>query len=222
MLIIWRQAYSSNLITAKKILFIIFWTFLIVLSLYFYYDNAIAYLYGYRSERFGQTLFENQIWFIAHIIGATFSLFLGPIQFWKPVRKKYIRYHRLAGKFYIIGSLFAGISSLRLSLINDCIGCRYPLFILSILFLLSTSLAWFAIKQKNVTAHKQFMTRSYTCALAFVFVRLNQIIPLNFLYDIIEDTAIRRTVNEWIFSFVPIILVEIFMIWLPSVKRKKS
>lgn len=210
------------MITTKKILLIIFWTLLIVLSLYFYYDNAIAYLYGYRSERFGQTLFENQIWFTTHIIGATFSLFLGPIQFWKSVRKKYIRYHRFAGKLYIIGSLIAGIASLRLSLINDCIGCRYPLFILSILFLLSTSLAWYAIKQKNISAHKQFMSRSYTCALAFVLVRLNQIIPMNFLFDVIEDTAIKRTVNEWIFSFIPIILVEIFMIWLPSVRRKKS
>lgn len=192
------------------------------MSLYFYNDNAIAYLYGYRSDRFGQTLFENQIWFLAHIIGATFSLFLGPIQFWKSVRKQYIRYHRFAGKLYIIGSLIAGIASLRLSLINDCIGCRYSLFILSVLFLLSTSLAWYAIKQKNISAHKQFMTRSYICALAFVLVRLNQIIPMNFLFDVIEDTTIKRTVNEWIFSFVPIILVEIYMIWLPSVRRNKS
>lgn len=207
--------------TTKKTLLIVSWTLLLGVSLLFYYDNAIAYLYGYRSERFGHTLFENQIWFIAHIIGATFSLFLGPIQFWGSVRKKYIRYHRFAGKLYVIGSLIAGLSALRLSLINDCIGCRYPLFILSLLFLLSTSLAWYAIKQRNITAHRQFMTRSYTCALAFVFVRLNQIIPFGFLFDIIEDAATRRTVNEWTFSFVPIILVEIFMIWLPSVRKSK-
>lgn len=207
--------------TIRKIYFIIFWTLLIGVSLYFYYDNAIAYLFGYRSERFGETLFENQIWFVAHIVGATFSLFLGPVQFWKIFRNKYMGYHRFAGKLYIIGSLIAGISSLRLSLINDCVGCRYSLFILSVLFLLSTYLAWYAIKQRNITAHKQFMVRSYVCALAFVFVRLNQIIPLNFLFDAIEDPAIRRTVNEWMFSFAPIILAEIFMVWLPSVRRNK-
>ena len=207
--------------TAKKTFVMLCWTLLIGVSLLFYYDNAIAYLYGYRSDRFGQTLFDNQIWFITHIIGATFSLFLGPIQFWRAVRNKYIRYHRFAGKLYVIGSLTAGISALRLSLINDCIGCRYPLFILSVLFLLSTSLAWYTIKQRNIIAHRQFMTRSYTCALAFVFVRLNQIIPLGFLFDTIEDAATRRTVNEWTFSFVPIILVEIVMVWLPSVRQSK-
>ena len=206
---------------ARKLLIIVFWTTIIGVSSYFYYDNAIAYLFGYRSERFGQTLFENQIWFISHIIGATFSLFLGPFQFWGAIRKKYISYHRLAGKIYIIGSLVAGVSALRLSLINDCLGCRYSLALLSILFLLTTSLAWITIRRKNIVAHKHFMTRSYTCALAFVFVRLNQLIPLDFLYYPINDPVIQRTVNEWMFTFVPIIAVEIFMIWIPSVKRIK-
>jgi uncharacterized protein YlxP (DUF503 family) len=27
---------------------------------------------------------------------------------------------------------------------------------------------------------------------------------------------------EWTFSILPIILVEIFMIWIPSLKQKKS
>jgi len=205
----------------RKLLLIIFWTVTIIVSLYFYYDNAIAYLYGYRSERFGLTLFENQIWFVIHITGATFSLFLGPIQFWGYIRKNYISYHRLAGKLYIIGSLIAGGSALRLSLINDCLGCRYSLVLLSILFLLTTSLAWVSIKRKNITAHRQFMIRSYTCALAFVFVRLYQILPLDFLYSTINDAEIRRTVNEWMFSFIPIIIVEVVMIWLPSVKQIK-
>jgi uncharacterized membrane protein len=204
-----------------KLLVIVFWTTIFVVSSYFYYDNAIVYLFGYRSERFGQTLFENQMWFILHIIGATFSLFLGPFQFSGTIRKKYISYHRLAGKLYIIGSLVAGVSALRLSIINDCVGCRYSLALLSILFLLTTSLAWITIRKHNIIAHKHFVTRSYACALAFIFVRLNQIIPLDFLYYPINDPVIQRTVNEWMFTFVPIIAVEIFMIWIPSVKQIK-
>lgn len=197
----------------------LFWTFMIGASILFYWDNAVAYLFGYRSERFGQSLFHYQFWFVAHIVGATCSLFLGPVQFWEGIRKKYKRYHRVAGKCYILGSLVAGISSLRLSLINDCQGCRYSLFILSILFLLSTSLAWYAIKQKNTTAHRQFMIRSYTCALAFVFVRLNQLFPLGFLYSAIADQEVKQTVNEWMFSLMPLLFVEIFMIWFPSVRK---
>ena len=204
---------------SRKILIILFWTVIISISAYFYFYNVLGYLFGYRNERFGVTLFENQLWFIAHMIGATFSLFLGPIQFWPSIRKKYASYHKSAGKLYIIGSLIAGISALRLSLIYDCVGCRYSLIILSILFLLTTSLAWVSIKRKNIIAHRQFMIRSYTCALAFVFIRLYQILPLDFLYSSINNVEVQRTVNEWLFSFIPLITVEIVMIWLPSIRK---
>lgn len=206
----------------SKMLIVFGWIAIIFLSLYFYFDNAIAYLYGYKSDRFGTTFFHNQVWFVAHIIGATFSIFLGPVQFWKFIRKKYIRYHRIAGKLYILGSLVAGLSALRLSLINDCTGCRYPLFILSLLFILTTAMAWYAVKKRNILAHRQFMARSYTCALAFVFVRLYQVLPINFFFSAIEDPSVRRTVNEWFFSFVPLLLVEIWMAWIPSLQQHKS
>jgi uncharacterized membrane protein len=192
----------------------IFWTALIVLSAAFYFENAVVYLFGYRNARFA----GNEFWFIAHILGAACSLFLGPIQFWKSIRTKYIRYHRLAGKIYIFGSLIAGVAALRLSLIFGCVGCRFSLFPLSILFILTTALAWYAITQKNITAHKQFMVRSYTCALAFVFVRLYQVIPMEFLFGVIDDPTVKRVVIEWMFSILPLLIVEIVMIWMPSLK----
>ncbi|MBX2942086.1 MAG: DUF2306 domain-containing protein [Cyclobacteriaceae bacterium] len=192
----------------------IFWAILILLSAAFYFENAVVYLFGYRNARFA----GNEFWFVAHILGATCSLFLGPIQFWKSIRTKYIRYHRLAGKIYIIGSLIAGVAALRLSLIFGCVGCRFSLFPLSILFILTTSLAWYAITQKNITAHKQFMVRSYTCALAFVFARLYQVIPMEFIFGIIDDPTVKRVVIEWMFSILPLIIVEIAIIWIPSIQ----
>jgi len=192
----------------------IFWAILILLSAAFYFENAVVYLFGYRNARFA----GNEFWFVAHILGATCSLFLGPIQFWKSIRTKYIRYHRLAGKIYIIGSLIAGVAALRLSLIFGCVGCRFSLFPLSILFILTTSLAWYAITQKNITAHKQFMVRSYTCSLAFVFARLYQVIPMEFIFGIIDDPTVKRVVIEWMFSILPLIIVEIAIIWIPSIQ----
>jgi uncharacterized membrane protein len=199
-------------------LLIIFWGALILLSVYFYFDNAIVYFFGYRNPRFS----ENQFWFILHIAGATCSLFLGPIQFWKFIRTRYIRFHRIAGKIYIIGSLAAAVSAFRLALSFDCVGCRYSLIPLSILFFLTTSLAWYAIKQKNIIAHKQFMVRSYVCALAFVFVRLYQVLPLDFIFQPITNDDVFAVVVEWTFSILPLILVEIVMIWIPSVRKSQS
>lgn len=147
--------------------------------------------------------------------GGTCALFLGPIQFWSWFRNRYLRIHRFLGKVYIIGALVAGLSALRLSLINDCHACRYSLLLLSILFIFFTAAAYYSIRGYEIQAHKQFMVRSYVCALAFVFVRL----PMGSFFGLVETAGEQRIVGEWFFSLVPLFLVEMWMTWLPALKR---
>lgn len=196
------------------------WLLIISLSVYFFYDNVIAYFFGYRSKLFGDTLLRNQIWVSLHMAGGTLILLLGPIQFWNWFRKKFLHVHRLLGKIYLVGAGLAGFSALGISLISSCLPCRISLFLLAAFLLLSSGLAWITIKQHNIKAHRQFMIRSYVCALAFVAVRIDGILPLDFLFSNIEDPTFRRTVNEYFFSFVPLIFAEIGMTWLPAIKGK--
>jgi hypothetical protein len=49
-----------------------------------------------------------------------------------------------------------------------------------------------------------------------VAVRLGGVFPLDFLFGQIEDPTFDRTVNEYFFSFVPLIVGEIILIWLPT------
>ncbi len=197
------------------------WFLIISLSLYFFYDNVIAYFYGYRSELFGTTFFHNQLWVSLHMGGGTLILLLGPIQFWNWFRDKYLSLHRLFGKIYLLGAGLAGFTALGISFISACLPCRISLFLLASFMILSSGLAWLSIKQHNIKAHRQFMIRSYVCALAFVTVRIDGVFPLDFLFSNIEDPTFRRTVNEYFFSFVPLIMAEILMTWLPVINRKK-
>lgn len=148
-------------------------------------------------------------------------MLLGPMQFWKGFRNRFLKFHRTAGKLYIIGVLLAGVSALRLSVISYCVPCRLSLFILTLLALLSTWFAWKTIKAKNIKAHRQFMIRSYICVLAFVMVRVDNVLPLNFMFGQIEDPIFNRTVNEYFFSFVPLLVAEILMVWIPGSQAKK-
>lgn len=204
-----------------KILLFIFWTVVIALSLWFFFDNIIMIFFGYRISIFGDSLLHNQVWVVMHLGGGTFALLLGPMQFWKGFRNKFLKFHRASGKLYIIGVLLAGVSALRLSLVSYCVPCRISLFILTILALLSTWFAWKTIKAKNVKAHRQFMIRSYICVLAFVLVRVDNVVPLEFMFGQIDDPVFNRTVNEYFFSFVPLLVAEIFMTWIPAVRNKK-
>jgi uncharacterized membrane protein len=201
----------------ERLLFFISWTIIIGLSLYFFLENVGVYFAGYRSDSY----INNPVWVSSHLIGGTLALLFGPIQFSKWIRNKYLTFHRLTGKIYIIGAFIAGLSAIRLSLISSCLPCRVSLFILAVLVLFTTFSAWWCVKNGNIKAHQQFMVRSYICILSFVAVRIGGIIPLDFLFGQIEDPTFGRTVNEYFFSFVPLICGEILMIWIPSLKNIK-
>ena len=208
---------------ARTIGIFIFWSAIILLSVYFFLDNVIAFFYGYRNQNFGSSLFNNHLWVYMHLVGGSLALILGPIQFWKWFRNRYTPLHRTMGKMYMFGVLLIGISSSRLSFISSCVPCRISLFLTTVFIVLSTFFAWKAIKDRNIKVHRQMMVRSYVCALAFVLVRLDQVLPMDFLFGSIEDGLMRRVVNEYFFCFVPLLIVEIIMIWMPSVyyRRKK-
>lgn len=202
----------------ERLLIFISWTVIIGLSIFFFFENVAVYLTGFKSK----TFISNPLWVGLHLIGGTLALFFGPIQFSKWIRSKYLSFHRLTGKFYIVGAFIAGISALRLSLISTCIPCRVSLFILAVLVIVTTFSAWWAVKNKNVIAHRQFMMRSYICVFSFVAVRVGGLISLEFLFGKIDDPTFNRTVNEYFFSFVPLIIGEIFMIWLPTLMNTRD
>lgn len=203
--------------TLRSIFRIALWLFILLFSVYFFLDNVIAYFYGYRSRMFGDTLFQNQLWVVMHMLGGSMALLLGPMQFWPFIRKRFVSFHRLSGKMYMTGIALIGVSAGRLSLISTCIPCRISLFLLTVFAVLSTWFAWRAIKTRNIKTHRQMMVRSYVCVLAFVAVRIDDVFSLNFLFGNITDPTFRRVVNEYFFSFVPLIIAEIIMIWWPSV-----
>lgn len=203
---------------ARKLLLAVVWIALLGFSISFYLDNAVAYFFGYRNPRFGDTLLNNQLWFVVHMIGGTCALFLGPIQFWTRIRERYFKLHRLLGKFYIAGSLIAGIIAIKLALINECQACRYSLITLSVLWIFFTVAAYLCIRRYDIEAHKKFMVRSYVCALAFVFVRMPGVLPMDFFLSMIDSPAERGIVSEWFFSLVPIFIAELWLTWIPALR----
>ncbi|HMK03350.1 MAG TPA: DUF2306 domain-containing protein [Ferruginibacter sp.] len=210
------------MVLTRRLLAIIVWIAIIGFSIYFFMDNVIAYFYGYRSRLFGNSFFNNQVWVVLHLVGGSLALLLGPTQFWSFIRNRFLNFHRLAGKLYMLGVLLIGISAGRLALISSCVPCRISLFLLTVFAVITTWFAWTAIKNRNIKAHRQMMVRSYICVLGFVAVRIDEVIPLNFLFGSIGDGTFRRVVNEYFFSFVPLIIAEIFLTWIPSVYYRKK
>lgn len=206
----------------KKSAWAFFWVIIIGFSLFFYVQTFLDYSYGYIPENFKRGFLDSKIWFIGHIAGASASLLLGPLQFWKNFRTKYMRYHRVAGKIFIIGSLIAAVCAFRLNLMYDCKPCRVSLGILSVIWLFTTTAAWWAIKNKNVKTHRQMMTRSYTAALAFVFIRIFSLTGYARVFPFLDTKLEQRTTAEWLCWVLPFMVIEFYMIWWPSLAIKNQ
>jgi hypothetical protein len=78
----------------RKSLIALFWSLLLVVALRFFIKYA-AHYFHLSEDSYGD-FWPKRNWLLLHICGATLALFLGPLQFWSGVRRKYLRAHRYA------------------------------------------------------------------------------------------------------------------------------
>ena len=207
-------------ITQSTLLHAIIWIPILGLSAYFFFANVIAYWGGYRNPRIGDSLLSNQLWFALHITGASLVLWLGPSQFWPGVRRRFVRFHRFAGRAIVAGSLAAAVSAMVLSTANPCVGCGASLFTLSVTWFCFVCIGFVAAWQRKFLVNREFMIRSYTCALAFVFVRVIGELPGSWWQAFAKVPEVQYTTMEWLGWVAPLMFVEVIFIGLPKVWSK--
>ena len=202
--------------TSSTWLQVLLWVPILGLSGYFYFSNVVAYWGGYRNPRIGDSLLSNQLWFALHVTGASLVLWLGPSQFWPGIRRRFTRFHRYAGRAIVFGSLASAVSALVLSTANPCRGCSASLFTLSATWFCFVCVGFVAALQRKFLVHREFMIRSYTCALAFVIVRVIGETLSSWWRALSKMPEVQYTTMEWLGWVAPLMLVEVFFIGLPK------
>jgi hypothetical protein len=194
-------------------------TVALIVSSYFFFENIYPYFTGSLNPRKA----NEKWWLIAHFTGAACTLFLGPLQLWKYFRIRFRNWHRIAGKFYIGGSILSALMVFYLLSNYQLPGAVPSLGFLAVIWLFTTIAAfWFAIK-KNFKLHSEFMIRSYVCSLAFVFIRLLPYLnKYTGLFDFITDDDMQGTVYEWICWVYPLLITEFILSWWPSIVKLKT
>lgn len=206
-------------ISLTNLLKFLFWSAVGGLTLYFIAGHLVKYTTKGIPDFFGDTFWNKRLWFYIHIAGGALAIIIGPFQFWKRIRIQYVKFHRTAGKLYIIGSILAVIGLVRILPDSLCMACRPSQFIVTPLWLLTTIAAWWAIKRRNIKAHRQFMARSYLFAFYFVAVRVLDRVGEALLPSVKKDSGWYAN-TDWLVWVVPLIILEIYQTWLPSLNLK--
>ena len=206
--------------TAKQPLRVILWLAIYAISAYFFAGFVAPYFGG--GDPLEQRRISEIWWLAAHFIFGFFALFLAPLQFFPVIRAKYPRIHRTIGKIYIIGSVAASFVAFYLLSNYNFPGSIISLTFLDCIWLFTTIAAWLFAKSRQFTLHRQFMIRSYVCALAFVYLRLfDKIDHYTGMLNFIKDGETRATVIDWLWIF-PVMITEFFLTWFPALKKLKK
>jgi uncharacterized membrane protein len=118
-----------------------------------------------------------QWWLLPHGLAAAFALFLGPFQFSERLRRKYVMVHKTFGYLYIAGCYIGAPLGLYIQWIEEKLGTFSRSFTIATvmdagIWIFATTMALIMIRSGRMQQHRQWMIRSFACALIFLEVRV--------------------------------------------------
>lgn len=148
-------------------------------------------------------------WLLLHITGGMVALLIGPWQFSQRLRRRYLQLHRLMGRTYLIAIVCGSAGSLYLAATTP-FGWAWgtALVALALAWLTTSGMAFYAVKQRQIQVHQEWMVRSYVVTFAFVTFRLlNDFGPTSHL----QPAGDRATTIVWVAWAIPLLFTEVIL-----------
>ena len=175
-----------------------------LIGLLFVFREALPY-FTLTEARFGR-YWPHRPWLLVHITAGIVALLAGPVQLWLGLSERSVRAHRRLGLVYV-GCVVASAAAGYYLAFNTTFGWVFGtgLACLATAWIVTTGLAFAAIRRHLYEQHKEWMIRSYVVTTAFVTFRL--------FFEVLRWTAIgtiveRLTVMAWICWAVPLLVTE--------------
>lgn len=203
--------HPARMLTWKHV----FQAALFLLSLYYLY-RAVSYRFLVPG-RLGPPNPISTGWYYTHVLFALPVLLGAPLQFISQLRQRRPAIHRAVGKAYVCGATVAAITAIYMGAAGPYEGSRLSISITGTLWLFFTLAAWRHAMNRNFSAHRAFMIRSYTMALVLVWLRLMFDFQ-DYLFFYVNDEDLRDATREWASWVVPLLVVEFWLSWLPQLK----
>jgi uncharacterized membrane protein YozB (DUF420 family) len=189
------------------------WAIILSVSFYFIYNNVFNY-FTYDKAHYGEDMWPSFApLLLTHVVFGMIALVIGPLQFIPAIRKKYVKTHHTIGKTYLISVLIAASASLYLSIdkiivTEKALNFGTGLMGLAIAWLLTSGMAYWSIRHRNFTQHREWMVRSFVVTTGFASFRLfNNILVNNFH----TDPNATGDVMAWACWAFPLLVTEVVL-----------
>ena len=175
-----------------------------LIGLVFVFHDALPY-FKFTDAQFGRYL-PYRWWLVLHISGGIVALLSGPVQLWLGLTDRSVRAHRRLGIIYLCSVGASSLAGYYLAF-HTTFGMTFGagLASLATAWIVTTGLAFAAIRRHLYEQHKEWMIRSYVVTTAFVTFRL----WFSLLGVIgLGTKAERAAIMAWSCWAVPLLITE--------------
>ncbi|OXG08314.1 DUF2306 domain-containing protein [Flavobacterium araucananum] len=204
---------KKNLWLSLRFIWIICFGYFFILMIkitcqYIPFKSDVAFLQIKQTE-ISRIPFYYPIFYV-HVYTAIFVLLAGFFQFSSVLLKKFPVTHRNIGKFYVLAVLFLSApSGLFIGLFaNGGLYSKISFVSLSILWFYFTVKGFTAIKNKNITAHKAFMLRSFALTFSAITLRFWKVILVYLFHPAPMDVY---QIIAWLGWIPNLLIVEYYL-----------
>jgi uncharacterized membrane protein len=148
---------------------------LLLLGALFAAGNAVLFMTvdGHGAPQFKARLLGEPLMGWSHTMGGAVAAIIGPFQFLRFLRNRYQAVHVWLGRIYLLSVLAGGLAGLyfaRISLGGDT--AAFGFTILAIAWLFTGSMAYLAIRRRDLLTHRRWMIRNYALTFAAATLRI--------------------------------------------------
>jgi hypothetical protein len=161
---------------------------------------------AYVDEPLFGLYFPKRGWLLLHITGGMLALLAGPVQLWLGLSDRRMDLHRRLGIAYIAGIAIGVTGAVALAVQTD-LGWVFGagLLGLSLAWVVTTGLAFAAIRKSLIEQHREWMMRSYVVTFAFVIFRIGDL-TMGGLG--LGERLQNLTFMAWVSWAVPLLITE--------------
>lgn len=151
---------------------------------------------------------------IPHTLSGTVALLSGPLQFSGRFRQRHLKFHRILGRIYVV-CVFVG------SFTGIALAAGRPGFpgtsMQAAAWMVCTAAAFITARNRQITAHRQWMARSYAVTFTFVSSRVLNLVPAYWrhLGDVLAAVGVIA------FTLASIVLVDLCLNWHELTTRRR-
>jgi hypothetical protein len=152
---------------------------------------------------------------LAHIIPGAVFMVLGPLQFIGSLRRRYLGWHRWAGRAFIAASAIIGVTALMMGIIMPIGGVNETAAttVFAMLFLFTVGRAFVYIRRRDISHHREWMLRAFAIGLAIATIR-----PITAFFFVLTSLTPQQFFGTafWIGFGVHVLIAEI---WIRQTRR---